>query len=81
MKTPASLISIPAYLSFDFMRNGRKLHITFYSGEEGQINISYGDICNTVIKDYCKTAQEFSKMMDTLDDLLSRFPYLYKENK
>lgn len=78
MKQPISKVKISAYFSFDIERNGRQLHCTMYSGKEGQVNISdinkHGMIGNIIIQDFCQTPEDFKKMMEKLDDLLTRMP-------
>jgi hypothetical protein len=78
MKQPISSIKISSYLSFDMERNGRMLHCTIYSGKDGQVNISdinkNGMHGNTILRDFCQTPEDFKKMLEKLDDLLTRIP-------
>ena len=78
MKQPISSIKISAYFSFDMTRNGKQLHCTIYSGKEGQVNISdidkNGMLGNTILRDFCQTPDDFKKMLEKLDDLLTRMP-------
>jgi hypothetical protein len=78
MKQPISSIKISNFFSFDMERNGRMLHCTIYSGKDGQVNISdinkNGMHGNTILRDFCQTPEDFKKMLEKLDDLLTRMP-------
>jgi hypothetical protein len=75
IKQPIDRINISGYFSFDIQRNGRWFSITIYDGENGQINISDKEhIMKTYISDYCKTPEDFQKLIERFDEMITRFP-------
>ena len=78
IKQPLENTKNSLYFSFDMERHGKLINCTIYNGKNGQVNISTKEkscFGNTVImKDYCKTPEDFKKMMERADELLTRFP-------
>lgn len=78
MKQPVGTVEIEPYYSFKTERQGRLLIFTFYTGVNGQVNISQrhknGFSSSGIIQDFCQTPDDFRKMLERLDDLLTRFP-------
>lgn len=81
MKQPVSSIECSSYYSFNMKRKGGHFHVTIYSGEEGQVNISSckdGSVRGTIIRDYCQTLEDYTKLIENLDDLIERMPWVGK---
>ena len=80
IKQSVKSIAVQSWFSFNMERNGRKYHVTMYTGKEGQVNISsinkFDMIGNTIICDYCKNINDFISMLEKLDDLQKRMPIL-----
>jgi hypothetical protein len=78
MQQPVSSFEIRSWFNFTMKRKGRLLHFTMYTGDSGQVNVSdsdqHGCVVNTILRDFCQTPEDFYKMLDKLDDLLTRIP-------
>ena len=80
MKQSVNSIAVQSWFSFNMERNGMKYHVTMYTGNEGQVNISsvgkFDTIGNTIIRDFCQNINDFLSMLKKLDDLQKRMPML-----
>ena len=80
MKQPRGSVLIQMWFSFNLSRNDRNFHVTIYSGNSGQVNIStvnqYGNSCNVILTDYCQNMDDFMGMLEKLDDISKRLPVI-----
>ena len=82
MKQPIESVECDWNYSFNIDRKGGKFHITLYRGKEGRVNISTynnNSLGTTIIEDYCQTLDDFSKLIEKLDDMICRMPWIGKD--